>query len=286
MRPDPRLALLIGMLAVSSAAILFRFTTAPPFVVATYRLGLAALLMVLLTGDRMAELKKLSRNEAALLLSGLSLAFHFSLWFYSLRHTTIAASTIIVTSSPIILIASSWALLGEKPVPKGILGTALSFLGILIIFWGHDMGRLWGDLLAFLAMLAVVVYLMAGRVLRKKLDTLPYVSSVYSLSFIFLLTFSILNGDPLAGYPVNEYFVFALLALIPSGIGHTAYNYSLKYFKTYLVSLTVLGEPIIATLLAIPIFGELPNLTTVLGGIMIGAGMYAALRGEKVQIVA
>ena len=82
---------------------------------------------------------------------------------------------------------------------------------------------------------------MAGRVLRRKLDTFPYVASVYMVSSMFLLSFALLNGDALTGYSINEYMIFLLLALIPSGIGYTAYNYALKYFKTYVVSMTVIS---------------------------------------------
>ena len=134
MKFDARLALIMGMLAVSSAAILFRFTTAPPFVVAVYRLGIAGLLMLVVTRSKMVELRKLDRYEALLIfISGFFLAVHFSTWFYSLKYTTIAASTVIVTSSPIVVLICSWALLKERPSILGLSGTMVSFLGITII---------------------------------------------------------------------------------------------------------------------------------------------------------
>jgi len=145
MKPDPRLALLVGMLAVSSAAILFRFTTAPPLVVATYRLGIAGLLMLVLAGRRLTELKGLDFKELSLLItSGFFLALHFSAWFYSLRYTTIAASTVIVTSSPVVILLCSWILLRERPALLGVVGTLTSFIGMLIIFSGHGPGRFFG----------------------------------------------------------------------------------------------------------------------------------------------
>jgi drug/metabolite transporter (DMT)-like permease len=146
---------------------------------------------------------------------------------------------------------------------------------------GHIGGKVFGDLLALLGMLSVTVYFLIGRILRKRLATFPYVTAVYGTSAFFLIIFAMVNGDALTGYAPEEYLIFLLLALIPSGIGHTSYNYALKYLKAYVVSISVLGEPLLASLLAMPIFGEVPSFTTALGGLMIGSGMYITLKYEK-----
>ncbi len=282
-----RLALVVGILAVSSASILFRFTSAPPLVVATYRLVVASLILGGVSAGGLRQLLDLNLKERGLLLlSGFFLAVHFGSWFESLRHTTIAASTFIVDSAPVITLVVSWLLLGERARMIGVVGVGVSMAGLLTIFAGHRGSfavgpSIYGDFMAFLGALGLSGYLIAGRIVRRKMGTTPYASTVYGVSGIFLLFLAIVNGDPITGYPAGEYLVFLLLAIIPSCIGHTLYNYTLRYLKAYVVNMGFLGEPVIATILAYLIFREVPSPQTVMGGALILAGMYLTIMYEK-----
>ncbi len=137
--------------------------------------------------------------------------------------------------------------------------------------------NIFGDLLALSGAITVAVYLIIGRDLRSTLDTFLYTTGVYEASFIFLLFITLVFNESLIGYRWIDYGLMFLLAIGPSCIGHTSYNYCLKYLKASTVSISVLGEPLGATLLGILIFNETPNTLMILGGTMIVVGTYVAV---------
>jgi drug/metabolite transporter (DMT)-like permease len=68
-------------------------------------------------------------------------------------------------------------------------------------------------------------------------------------------------------------------------VGHTGMNYALRYLPAYIVNLTVLGEPVGATILAfvIPSIRERPGNSTLLGGVitLLGIGTATLRRGTR-----
>jgi drug/metabolite transporter (DMT)-like permease len=279
-RFNPRIILIIGVIAVSIASIIIKLIDAPPLVIATYRLGISASIMLLLSGKDINQLKKLnSREHLAIIIAGLFLCLHFASWITSLRFTTIASSVIIVDSSPLFVVLFSRLFLREKTSRYELFGIILSIFGAVIIVSSHlQIDRnIFGDSLALIGAVTVAVYLIIGRSLRNKLNTFPYAASVYGVSFLFLFMMTLILNEPLTGHSWTDYGLMLLLAIGPSCIGHTSYNYCLKYLKASTVSITILGEPLGATLLGILIFNEVPNSFMILGGIMIIIGTYVAV---------
>ncbi len=281
--PNPKLVLVIGVSAVSTASILVRFSSSNPLIIAGYRMALASILMFSLAISSFHQLNGLSKRDIlALFGSGLSLAIHFGSWTASLGYTSVAASTVIVDSSPIFVIILSYLLLGEEVNSREILGIFISLLGAFIIAFGHlSTGSIFGDLLALIGSIFLATYLIAGRDLRAKLDLAPYTTFVYGIAGILLLLSASLCGIPLSGYTIKEWGIFLALALVPSGLGHNSYNYALKYLKASTVSVSILGEPVGASILAAILLSEVPSLTTILGGALVIIGIYITVSSRS-----
>lgn len=279
---SPRLALFVAIVSVSSSSILIRLSEAPSLVIASYRLGLASLFMVLVACSKheLPQLLELTKKDAlALGLSGFFLYIHFATWITSLFYTTVATSVIIVDSSPLFVAVLSYLFLKETLSVRAVSGIFLSVFGAVLIGLSNPVEEnLVGIFLAFVGALGLAAYLVIGRNLRKKLDTFSYVSGVYSVSFVFLLVTALAFCVPLSGYSPTQYLIFVLLALVPSGLGHTLYNYCLKYLKAAVVSVAILGEPVGATLLAILFFREVPTVLIVAGGILVIGGIYLVVK--------
>jgi len=286
------LVLFVGVVAVSFASIFIRLAEAPPLVIAAYRLGLASLVIgpvaLIRSGQ---ELRGLSRKDLLyLVISGLFLALHFSLWIASLAYTTVASSVILVTMSPL-LVGLLSHLLGMDRVTKWMGGgILLSVVGSVAIGYGDfalGSGALWGDILAFGGAVMVTGYLLVGRRLRQELSLLPYVSLTYSVAAAVTVVLCLLTGERFTGYSSTTYLMFILLALVPQVIGHSAFNWALGYLSAPFVSVTILGEPVGATILAYLILDEVPTLLKMVGGAMIFSGIYlASRRGRKaVEVV-
>lgn len=279
---SPRVALVAAILSVSSSSILIRLSEAPSLVIASYRLGLASVLMVLMAHitHELPQLTTMTKKETLILvLSGFFLYIHFAAWITSLFYTTVATSVIIVDSSPLFVAVLSYFFLGETLNLRAVSGIVLSMAGAVFIGLSNPVEKnVIGIALAFVGAVGLAVYLVLGRTLRKKLDTFSYVSGVYFVSFLFLVASALVFNQPLSHYSQKQYFIFFLLALVPSGLGHTLYNYCLKYLKAAVVSVAILGEPVGATLLAMLFFEEVPTPFIALGGILVISGIYLVTR--------
>ena len=257
----------IGVIAISFAAIFIKFCDdVPSLMIATYRLSISSIVLLTIAKGRGIRFASFSKRQLVIgLLGGLFLSLHFSLWISSLRFTSVASSVVLVTTNPIFVGLFSYLLFREKQPPELILGIILSFSGSIILAIGdsglqglsiQNPSYLLGDVLALLGAIMTSGYLMVGSKLREEMDVLSYTSIVYTFSAFFLLAASLLWGIPFTGYKVSSYLCMALLAIVPQLIGHTAINWSLKHLKTSMVAITILGEPLGASILAYIIFHE------------------------------
>jgi drug/metabolite transporter (DMT)-like permease len=286
----PYIALAVGMLAVSSSAILIslaRREGVPAIAIAALRMAFSAagLLPFVLTRGR-AELFRLSARDLALAaVSGALLALHFAFWISSLDYTSVMSSVVLVSANPLFVALASVLVLREPLGRWTGLGIAVAIVGGALVGLS-DLGQaggssLKGDALALLGAAAASGYLLIGRRLRQRMSLLPYVGVAYSTAAVVLLVMAAASGTPLRGYSLAGYALVGLLAAGPQLIGHTSYNWALKHVSAVFVTVTLLAEPIGATLLAIPLLAEVPSPVRLAGGVVILAGIWLAARGEK-----
>jgi len=277
----------IGIIAVSTASIFIKLCDAPALIIATYRMTLASLILLPFANYRKVW-KEWSKNEIGwLILSGILLAFHFAFWIASLKYTSVASSVVLVTTNPIFVGIGAWLFLKERIGLNLILGIILSVLGSGLISFG-DMTisgeTLIGDGLALLGAIAASGYLLIGRKMRKVQDLLSYISPVYSMAGLVSIGLSLAFQKPFFGYSSSTYLFLFLLALIPQLIGHTTFNWALKYLPASMVAITILGEPIGSTILAYFILSEGLTIWKILGGISIFAGILIALKRNALNL--
>ena len=278
----------LGVAGLSLSAIFVRWSTAPAAVLALYRMGLAALLLLplLLTRHR-EELKALTRREALLCVgSGACLAVHFTAYFASIYLTSIAASTVLVNTEVFYVSLLGLAILGQRVRPMGWLGIALTFAGSCLIAFadaGSGSNILLGDGLALLGALAASGYTLQGSLCRRTVSATVYAFLVYSVAFLCLLAFLLLRGTPLGGYgAVNGLTAFGM-ALFCTLLGHSVLAWALKFLPASFVSAVKSLEPVFASLLGLAIFGEVPGVFALLGGLVVVGGVLlcSLSMGEK-----
>ncbi len=275
----PNLVMLVSVSAVSTASILIRLTAAPPMAIATWRLVLSTLMLLPFFAWRggFAKLRAMGgRDLLALAGVGVALAVHFASWITSLSFTSVASSVIFVHVDSIFVALVSHFLLGERVSRRVALGIGVAFVGAAVIALG-DLGvgeeNLVGDALSIIGAVALGVYLMAGRRLRQRLDLTTYVTPVYAVSAAVLALGSVAVGAPLVGYDAGVMLMFAAIALVPMIFGHTLYNWVLRWVSAPVVSISLLGEPVGASILAFLILGESPGPLTLIGGAVTLAGI-------------
>jgi drug/metabolite transporter (DMT)-like permease len=283
----PMIMIVVGILGISASAIFVRYSAAPSAVTAAWRLLWTVLLMtpVVLTKKQVRqEMRGLDQKTLLLsCVSGLFLAIHFAVWFESLKHTSVASSTTIVCTEVIWVCLGYCLLLKGKLSKKALLAIAVTLCGSMLIA-GSDSstggGHLYGDLLALIAAVAVAVYTLIGRVVRERASTTVYTYLVYSTCAAVLLGLCVVQGQSLIGYGISAVVVGLLLAVFSTILGHSIFSWCLKYFSPAFVSASKLCEPVVAAILAVFLFGELPALLQLLGGGLILGGVYGYSRIE------
>lgn len=271
-------ALFVAILAVSFASIFVRWSDSDPLVIAGYRMLFASLILAPFAFHERQDAVPMDRRTiGSVVLTGVVLAVHFFAFISSLSYTSVASSTLLVNFHPLIVGAASVLILKESS-KKTVVGVAIGFVGLAVIaLTGLGTGESFGNALALLGGVMAALYILAGRMLRRTLGIFTYAFAVYFTAAVALLGSAVMNGVPLWPYPAGEILIFLALAVVCTIFGHTVYNWSLKYLAAPVISTSLLGEPILASLLALVLLGEVPAWTVVLAAplVIVGIGLTA-----------
>lgn len=270
----------LGVVAVSFASVLIRLSPAPAIVIAAGRMAVATLVLSPLFWGRpgRAKLELSGLRWGPVILSGLLLAAHFALWIESLGRTTVASSVVLVAMNPVFVALLSPLVLKERISLRSGVAVGLGAVGAAVVA-GPNLGSgttLTGNLLALAAALCAAGYLIAGRGVRRELSLLSYIYIVYGIAALFLVGIAIAGRIPIVRVPARGWLFIVLLALGPQLVGHTSFNWALRYLPAPIVAMAVLGEPVGTTLLAWVILHQTPTVFEAIGGATICAGIYLA----------
>jgi drug/metabolite transporter (DMT)-like permease len=274
----PYIPILIGVISVALSAIFVKLATADAGVIAFYRMLFSVLLMLplFLLKYRKEVLLLGKKDWIFSALAGVFLAFHFILWFESLNYTSVASSTVLVTLQPIFAFAGTYFFFKEKVSFKTILAATIAILGSVIISSGDfklSGTAFFGDMLALAACALITAYLLFGQDVRKRLSLITYTFVVYSISTITLFFYVVIKGESFGPYSESDWFWFVMLALIPNLLGHTLFNWSLKWVSTNVLSIAILFEPVGAAILAFYVFNETLAASQITGGLIVITGI-------------
>jgi len=284
----PYLALIVGMFAISTSAILIRWTSdeTEPLVIGSYRQTFATLLFVpFLIKDKAQELYSLPQARITeMVVIGILLGAHFGFFISSVKATSVAASVLLGTCHIVYVAIIGWILFGEGLTRKGIIGTCLALSGIVILFWGdlvQDPGNFDGNVLAFISGILAGFYYLGGRKLRKEISLPTYALVVYLSSAITMWIVVIVQDLEYLNIPNSDFQLFFLMALVPTLLGHTMQNWALAFLPAYVVSITLLTEPVGSGILAWHFFEEVPSIGVFIGGLIVLFGVCMVALSEK-----
>ena len=289
-RVSPKAGLVTAVVAVSAGAILVRLSDAPSSVAAFYRVLFTTLpLLPIAVWRYHGHFKRITpRDLAFAVCSGIALALHFAAWFESLAWTSVAASVTLVQAQPVFVALGAWLLLRERVTRRMVGGIVIAVTGMVTMSFGDLLGGvlvgprpLYGNALALFGAVMAAGYVLAGRSLRQRIALIPYVVVVYSVCSVSLLGIVLVEGHTLTGYPPREWGLFIGLAIGPGLFGHTLFNWALAHLESSVVSVSLLGEPVGATILAVIFLSEAPTPLTVVGGVVILGGILLTTTGSE-----
>jgi len=275
----------MGILAVSTAAVLIRLTEAPSLTIAFWRITIAGALLVpvWLSADRRAQLRGLDVAQRWRLAgAGFFLGIHFATWIASLAYTSVTVSVLLVTTNPVwVGLLSPWVV-GERPTRRAWVGIVIATLGAGVVAMDGDPGAYpnatLGNGLALLGALSASAYFMMGRRVRPFMDIWGYTSSTLVGAWVVLAVAVLIGGEPLLGFPTISWVWLLAMALGPQLIGHGSLSWALRYVRADVVAVTLLAEPIGASLLAWLVLAELPGEYALFGAPLLLVGIWIVAR--------
>lgn len=289
----PYLVLLGGVLVVSTASILIRVAQGAgmsSLIIAAGRLGFAALLLTPIAWARAGdELRHLGARERWLgILSGGLLAIHFASWISSLAYTSVASSVALVTTNPLWVGLATFFIFRERLSKPAVAGIVLTFLGTILIGYSDSQqssgsNPMLGNSLALLGAITVSGYFLIGRTLRRTLSILAYIWIVYTSAAIVLVVVALISGQRFWGFSPIVYLALLGLAIGPQLLGHTSFNWALKYLSATFIAVSILGEPVGSALLAFAFLGESFAPIQLGGFVVLLSGIVVAALGERVK---
>ncbi len=265
-----RLVVVFAVFATSFSAILIRLSAAPPSVIAAWRMAFAAAMTLPLLRDR----SRLDlRTWGLTLAAGAFLAVHFVVWNSSLRLTSVAHATVLVSLHPLVVTMYELISPRHRVAPLKLVFVLVAVVGAFVLAGGgSSAGRsptIRGDILAIAGAGAVSGYMILGARVRTTIGTAAYTVRVYAIAAVLLFGFSIVTGQALGPYPVREFVIFVALAVVCTILGHSLFNWAFRFLPTSDVSVSILLEPIFASIMAAAVFSEIPGVRTVLGAVIV-----------------
>ncbi|MDY0091369.1 MAG: DMT family transporter [Candidatus Vecturithrix sp.] len=277
------LAVVAGVIFGTSGILTRAITDISPIGIATGRLIVGFLFMMVLiwAQEQGIALKHSLRHYPLLLALGLISSLHFVLFVRAIQKTFIANALILVNTAPILVLVLAPFFLKEAISLVDILGVAITFIGAGLIV-GMDKvlltpDHLTGDLCALGSALCYALYVILARKLRKTYSSQVIMFWFFGLGALFLLLGGIGLRDPFFQTPTLTSWIFlGLLGIFPTGVGHFAYNLSLKYLAAAKASTIILLEPVTGTLCALVFWGEVPPFSTWVGIVIALGGITLA----------
>jgi drug/metabolite transporter (DMT)-like permease len=276
-------AILASVACMSTSSIIIRYCTAPALIISLYRVLFTMVIAAALGGFSADKIKILSlRDFLYVICSGAFLALHLGFWITSLNYTSISSSVLFTNLQVIFVLILSALLLKEKVNRWVTSGIIIALAGSLLIVHGDlQSGKFFGDMLALLSGLFVALYFLIGRKVRGRVDVWTYTWLAAASAAAVLLIVCQGAGLSFTGYPNMDWFLFILQAAGPGIVGHASLNWALKYLKAPIVSVSVLGESVGASILAFLIFRESLAWYQIIGGLLILLGIYIAATRDK-----
>ena len=277
-------ALFAGMFCIALSAIFTRYAGVPGTVSAFYRVAIAVAILTMPFLRSVRGQRRVPSRRAGWLALGAGVFFSLDLglWNTSLFLTPVATSTLLCNDAPIVVGLVSLVFFRERLGRQYWLGLAVAIAGMVIIA-GRDMlahstlGT--GDILAILAGVAYAGYLLTIGRIRSHVDTLASLFIPGLSATVVLAGYDIATHQTLWGFAGHQWLALLALGLISQVGGWYSINYALGHMPTSIVSVTLLGQPVMTALLAVPLLSAPLTSGQIVGGIVTLGGVYLVNQG-------
>jgi|TARA_Y100000294_G_C8521687_1_gene323181 drug/metabolite transporter (DMT)-like permease len=277
--------LLLAMVSVSSTSLVVRsVATVPALVLAFWRMFTASGMLwgysVIRPAGNLSTI-----NKKRIIFAGIFLGCHFACFFLGIRNTSIANATLLGCVAPIFTVIIS--IFQKKKFNKmTYVGLVIAIVGGGVVQSGDislNSANLFGNSIALLSALFLAMTFVLAEEIRQETNSIVYGRSLFFVASITILFIATMAGDSILNFKHSDIPWFLFLGLVPSVFGHNLLNYAVKYITPTAVSAVPLGEPIIASIFGLLLFGEAIPFGALLGGPVVLIGVYIIINNQAVS---
>ena len=281
----PYIALGVGIISLSLSAMFVRWAHAPGPITGFYRLLFSTLFLTPFLLKRRQTEPAIPRSILIFpILAGIFTACDFAFWNSSLAYTTAANATLLGNTAPLWVALGAWLIFRENLSGIFWIGLALALAGAALIM-GSDFllhPRLGiGDLMASTAAIFYASYMLSTQRGRRHIDPIRYTWMAGVAASAAMVFINLFLGNSFFGYDATTWLIFLATAIVSQTIGYISISYALGHLPARVVSPTLIGQPIMTAILAIPLLSETPNLVQVIGGLVALAGIYIVNQSHR-----
>ena len=276
----------VALFSVSTSSLVVRhLVDVPAVVIAFWRMAIASGILWIFSFFHQSALSPLNRKRV--FYSGVFLGFHFALFFSAVKLTSIANATVLGTLAPVFTLCVEKFFYRRSFNKVLILGLTISLVGAFIIN-GNDFSfnnkPFVGNLMAIVGSLFIALSWMIAEKVREDSDAITYSRSVFFVAAIVLFVISLFRTEAILNITLEHFGWFVFLGLVPTIFGHVILSFILKFVSPTMVASIPLGEPVVASGLALIFFNESLSLATLGGGTLVLIGLYFIIREQVSRI--
>lgn len=269
--------LVFGVFCCSTAVIMIKTTETHPVLLSALRLfvAVAALSPIYWRALRRHRETLTAAHLRATLLPGVTLAVHFISWITGARMTPAANSSLIVNLVPVVMPVMLVVFLKERLTKTELFATVVAMIGVFVLTtadFSIDPQYFLGDMICFGSMIALAYYMLLGRRNRDIPSLWLYVVPVYAVAGVVCLIASLFFTSPVQAYGGREILLILGLGLVPTVLGHSILNYSMKHMRGQVVSILNMGQFIFAAIMAYFIYAEVPGWPLYAASVLVVSG--------------
>ena len=272
----PRLALAAGILCISIFPILVKLELAPGLISAFYRMAFS--FIILLPIALFSGKFKLPPTKYLLLaiLCGILFGSDVAVWNISIQESSATQATLLTNLSPVWVGIASFLFLHPKPKTNFWIGTAVAIFGMAMFVGFHFIAALDFDRAFIFAVLSGIFYAAYMLISKKTLEEV----NVFSFMFISLLTSSVYLGvicayaqQPFAGFGTAGWINLLVQAVVCQLAAWFLISYATQNMRATRVSLSLLGQAILTSIIAYFLLDENMTIQMVFGGLVLLLGI-------------
>jgi len=286
--PKALAALFAGAVSISFVPILVRVSEVGPIATAFWRFALAVLpLWVWMKVENRngggSRRPHCAADVLRLAAAGFFLAADLSFWHFSIGFTSVANATLLVNFAPLFVTLGAWLWFKQRTTPLFMGGLALALAGATLLIGvslRFSSRHLLGDGLALLAAVFYGGYILSVKDLRRTFSTATIMTWAGVVSAAILLPLTFLSGERLLGMGWEGWLILLALAVVSHAGGQSLIAYALAHLPAAFSSVSLLLQPVMATVWAWTLLNEAIGPWQAAGGVIVLAGIVIARQGS------